>query len=301
LTKNHKFISPSPYNPSFPASGQTGLAEILLDRHLHSLTFTMHNMQNRINKLKQRAMKTIALYRVIQWRVLPVMILLIAACLLPGLSYGQFGQEWPVSFDGAPALKPAQLEISLFGAGSYHSSINGGGTVGYIPGARVGIGIIKNLDVKLAYGRGFYKFTHDKLQDSKVNNLCLAPKYSLLNGHLAIQVPFTVMFANWESYDGENKTETLYLLTPRLIGTIRVKNLVEFNLAPFFNAFFPGHDIDPLYFVGGNLGVAVSTNLDRWSIRPEGFVTYYIPKSGATNYKSYYYGWGLAFTYNIDL
>jgi hypothetical protein len=209
-----------------------------------------------------------------------------------------YGQDWPVSFDGAATLKPAQLEISLYGAGSYLSSKIGDGTIGYLPGLKVGIGILDIFDVKLAYSRGFYKFD-TKLEDSKVNNISIMPKVSLLNRHLAFQVPFTFMLSNWE-YEGKTKTETYYLLSPRIISSIHYKQFVEFNVSPCLEVFIPGHGIDPSYFIGGNIGFAFSSNLQRWSVRPEGFISYYLPKSGATNYKILYYGWGLAFTFNID-
>ena len=209
------------------------------------------------------------------------------------------GQDWPVSFEGAPALKPAQLEISLYGAGSYlHSSV-GKGTIGYTPGIKIGIGIVDHFDVKLAYSRGFYKDYNDKLSDSKVNNISIMPKVSFLKGHLAFQLPFTVMVFNAD-YNEESKTEVFYLLCPRMIGSLRFKEIVEFNFSPFFETFIPGHGNDPSYFIGGNVGVSLSSNLQRWSIRPEGFMSYFFPHNNSENYKIYYYGWGLAFTYNID-
>jgi hypothetical protein len=63
--------------------------------------------------------------------------------------------------------------------------------------------------------------------------------------------------------------------------------------------FIPGHDADPTWFVGGNLGFAFSSNLDRWSVRPEGFIHYVIPQEG--DHGSTMFGWGLSFTYNINL
>jgi hypothetical protein len=238
-------------------------------------------------------MKTSRSYkRTILTKIIGAGIFILASMNLQ-VSYCQF---WPVSFDGAPALKPAQLEISLYGAGSYISSDGGGGTIGYIPGMRVGIGIVKNFDVKLSYSRGFYKF--DKLADSKQNNIGIMPKVSFLKGHLAFQFPFTVILFNIKRYE-ESKLETYYLLNPRFIISFHYKQYVEFNMTPSFEAFIPGHDIDPSYFIGGNIGFAFSSNLQRWSVRPEGFISYLFPKGENNNI--IYYGWGLAFTFNIDL
>lgn len=211
------------------------------------------------------------------------------------------GQQWPVSFEGASALKPAQLEISLYGAGSYYTISYGGesvsGTIGYLPGLKVGIGIVNNFDVKASYSRGFYKRA-TKLEDSKSNNISIMPKVSFLQGHLAFQLPFTVMLAN-VSYNGEERSETYYLLSPRLIGSYRYKQYIEVNLSPLFEVFIPGQGDDPSYFIGGNLGLALSSNLQRWSVRPEGFISYLFPQDDV-DYSFLYYGWGLAFTYNID-
>ena len=244
-------------------------------------------------------MKTIAAFKKSAIPLISGMVLLLLGCLNPHVSSGQ---DWPVSFDGASALKPAQLEISLYGAGSYYTAKYSGkshsGTTGYTPGLRVGVGIVKNFDVKLGYSRGFYKYS-TRLEDSKVNNILIMPKVSFLKEHLACQLPFTVMVAGW-SYEGQSKTETYYLLSPRIIGTIRIRQIFEINLSPVFEAFIPGHGVDPSYFIGGNVGMAFSTNLRRWSVRPEGFISYYLPHADQSGYKFINYGWGLAFTYNID-
>jgi hypothetical protein len=207
------------------------------------------------------------------------------------------GQVWPVNFDGAQALKPAQLELSLYGSGSYLSYLSSdydGGTLGYTPGFRAGIGIVNNFDVKLSYSRGFYKFS--KLEDSKQNVIGIAPKVAFLKEHLAFQLPFNVILFNSE-YEG-SKLEAMYMLNPRIILSFHYQQYVEFNIAPSCQIFIPGHDVDPSYMIGGNLGFAFSSNLQKWSVRPEGFIYYLIPRG--ENYKELMYGWGLSFTYNID-
>ena len=248
-------------------------------------------------KLKFNVMETFTFFKKKQIRIMIGILLLFFGLQNPKMMYGQ---DWPVSFEGAPSLKPAQLEISLYGAGSYLSSTFVKGTIGYLPGLKIGIGIVNHFDVKLSYSRGFYKFSsEDKLEDSKVNNICIMPKASILNGHLAFQLPFTLM-ATSVTTNGDKKTELYYLLSPRIIGSLHYKQFVECNLSPFFEVFIPGHGEDPYCFIGGNLGFAFSSNLKRWSVRPEGFISYYFPKSGEVNYKIIYSGWGLAFTYNID-
>ena len=210
-----------------------------------------------------------------------------------------YGQNWPVSFDGAAALKPAQLEISPYGAGSYYASEHDGGTIGYTPGLKFGIGIVRNFDVKLSYERSFYKLGYDNLEDSKQNNLSIMPKVSFFKEHLAFQLPFSVILFNSWAKDG-NKLDAYYSFNPRIIVSFRYKQYVEFNLAPSFEIGIPGHGMDPSYMVGGSIGFAFSSNLLRWSVRPAGFIDYLIPQKGSTS-DFIIYGWGLSFTYNINL
>jgi len=223
------------------------------------------------------------------------LVLCIFGWIAPSVVNAQF---WSVSFEGAPALKPAQFEISLYGAGTYYSFSNGSGTLGYIPGMKLGIGLGGNFDLKLAYGRGFYSNPfNNKLEDSKQNQVSIMPKYSFLKGHLAFSLPLAVIFYNFKT-GSETKLYTYYLVAPRFTGSFHYKQYVEVNISPAFDFFIPGQGGDMSYLVGGNLGFGFSSNLERWSVRPEGYVNYLIPAKTVTG--GLYYGWGLAFTFNID-
>jgi len=221
--------------------------------------------------------------------------MVVLQCTNPQVSYGQF---WMVSFDGAPALKPAQLELSVYGAGSYYTMKNESGTRGYTPGLKVGIGIAKNFDAKLSYSRGFVHY-FIKLEDSKFNNISVMPKFSFLKDYLAVQLPFTLILYN-EGSDDSKKLRAIYSFGPRVIFSIHHKKIMEFNISPAFEIMIAGAGGDPSYRIGGNIGFAFSSNLERWSIRPEGFINYLLPqKDFSANLIRY--GWGLAFTYNINL
>jgi hypothetical protein len=223
------------------------------------------------------------------------LLLCFLGLIVPFLAHAQF---WSVSFDGAPALKPAQFEISLYGAGTYYSIDNNKGTLGYIPGMKLGIGLGGNFDLKLAYGRGFYSDPGtNKLEDSKQNQISITPKFSFLKGHMAFSLPLSVIFYNLK-YRGETKLYTYYLVAPRITGSFYYKQYVEFNISPAFDFFIPGQEDDPAYLLGANVGFAFSSNLNRWSVRPEGYVNYLLPTKRNTG--GLFYGWGLAFTFNID-
>ena len=75
------------------------------------------------------------------------LVLFILGWMVPAEANAQF---WSLSFEGAPALKPAQFEISVYGAGTYYTINNSKGTLGYIPGMKLGIGLGGNFDLKLA-------------------------------------------------------------------------------------------------------------------------------------------------------
>ena len=223
------------------------------------------------------------------------LVLFILGWMVPAEANAQF---WSLSFEGAPALKPAQFEISVYGAGTYYTINNSKGTLGYIPGMKLGIGLGGNFDLKLAYGRGFYSNPiTSKLEDSKQNQVSIMPKYSFLKGHMAFSLPLSVIFYNIKT-SNETKLYTYYLIAPRFTGSFHYKKYVEFNISPAFEFFIPGQAGDISYLLGGNIGFAFSSNLDRWSVRPEGYVNYFLPSKGQT--AAFFYGWGLAFTFNID-
>lgn len=223
-------------------------------------------------------------------RTLSVSLLFL--CLQSG-----YGQVWFINFDGAPVLRPGQIEASLLASGSYMNYDGQTLIKGLLPGIRAGVGITSFLDVKASYTRGFYKFNLGDLtdwEDTKGNNFTLSPKFSFLGGKLAVKLPFSVMWYK----DGE-LSETYYNLGPRVIFSLRHKKYVERSLSPFFEVFFYDEG-ESDYSAGGNLGFAFSSDLDRWSIRPEGYVGYIFPK-GEQEKGILVYGWGLAATVSFDV
>ncbi|MCK9421843.1 MAG: hypothetical protein M0Q38_04540 [Bacteroidales bacterium] len=240
-------------------------------------------------------MKTNSTFRKVTFRVI-----VCAAILIVGTMYIQDGysQIWPVNIDGAPVLKPGQLETTLFFSGSYSLYKGKSETYGYLPGIKIGFGIAKNFDLKLAYSRGFYTFlSKGKWTDSKANNITISPKVSFLKGILGIKVPFTFILYN---NDYDKKINVYYTISPRVIVSLHYKQYVEFNMSPFFEVFIPGEGIKPIYSVGGNFGFAFSTNLQRWSVRPEAFLSYPIPNNNIES-DIIIFGWGLAATFNFDV
>jgi len=239
-------------------------------------------------------MKTITMFRKSTYRLITCAAIIIVGSMHVLVGYGQF---WPVNFDGAPALKPGQVETSLFFSGSYISSDGKTIITGYLPGIKIGFGIAKNFDLKLSYGRGFYTILNNKEWfDSKENNIIISPKVSFLKGILGIKVPFSFILYNNEA---SKKIKVFYIISPRIIVSLHYKQYVECNISPVFEIYLPGRGVDPIYHLGGNLGFAFSSNLERWSIRPEAFLSYPIPDKNNIS-DMLVYGWGVAATINFD-
>jgi len=204
-------------------------------------------------------------------------------------------------FDGARTLRQAQLEITPFASGSYYHATNRTAT-GYLGGIRAGIGISKKFDLRVAYGYGDYNaaVSYHYLK-SRQQVVTLEPKFSFLNGHLSFQVPVGLIFSK--------ANRSSFWLQPGITGSLRIKEFMEFNLTTSIEIVTPGvyshagvslmggfdPDFDPI--LGGNFGLAFSSNLRRWSVRPEGFL--YFPLGQYSH--NMFYGWAVAFTYNIDL
>jgi hypothetical protein len=265
------------------------------------LTLFHEKTKKQILNLKLSAMKTINKYGKSKFLVIVWAAMLIACSTYVHEGYGQLA---PANFDGAPVLDPGQMETSLFVTGTYvsHKDMDGTYIKGYIPGIKLGFGIAKHFDLKLAYTRGIYAYKFmdwSDWEDSKVNNITLIPKVSFLNGILAVKIPASISFYH-NDYNYEDKTKVNYLISPRVIASLHIKQIVEFSLSPFCDIFIPGEEGDPTYFVGGNLGFAFSTNLKRWAVRPEAFLSYQIPQ-GDNDTGSTIFGWGLSANFNFDL
>ncbi len=240
-------------------------------------------------------MKTITMFRKGTFQVIVFAAIFIAGSMHVQVSYGQY---WPVNFDGAPALKPGQLETSLFFSGSYLSYQSKSTTMGYLPGIKLGFGIANNFDLKLSYSRAFYTFLKNgSWTDSKENNITISPKVSFLKGILGIKVPFSFILYN-DYYT--KKVKAYYIISPRFIVSLHYEQYVEFNISPFLDIYILGEGIEATYLLGGNLGFAFSSDLKRWSVRPEAFLSYPLPSKNNSS-GTIIYGWGLAATINLDV
>lgn len=94
----------------------------------------------------------------------------------------------------------------------------------------------------------------------------LGVKFGLVPDRLALHIPVGAVF-------GEDlETSETWTVAPTLLATWR--GGPNFELTPSLKAIYPFASEDPELFLGFHLGAGISTNLDRWALRPEvGIVT----------------------------
>ncbi|MGB6867171.1 MAG: hypothetical protein WBE11_15910 [Candidatus Aminicenantaceae bacterium] len=125
-------------------------------------------------------------------------------------------------------------------------------------GIQAGYGIFSKMDFRLRYER--ISVDMNSNDSFNVNVLGFGPKFSLLKDWIAFYVP--VGFAFGEDIE----VSDTWQVHPTLLFTLPISKYFEFNpsakvLIPFKS------EQDTL--VAFNLGLAISTNLEKWAIRPE--------------------------------
>jgi hypothetical protein len=130
-----------------------------------------------------------------------------------------------------------------------------------------------------------------------VNNISISTKFSFLDGILAVKIPVAFSLYN-DTY--ADKLRVNYMIGPRFIVSLHIKQYVEFNISPFIEMNIRGDNANIYWATGGNFGLALSSNLKRWAIRLEAFVNYPIPGKYVSK-GQLIYGWGISANFNIDM
>jgi hypothetical protein len=178
-------------------------------------------------------------------------MLFLVACMFA--SFSCFAPAFS-ELQSARLLGPGNAEISP----SYSRVDGGSDHVQNHYGVQAGIGILKVMDFRFRYEYA----NVDPGQDDAfgVNMMGFGPKLSLVRNWLAIYVP--VGFAFGEDIE---VSET-WQAHPTLLFTVPFSERFEINTS--VKALIPLHeDSDPMYAV--NLGVAISSDVRRWAVRPE--------------------------------
>ena len=160
------------------------------------------------------------------------------------------------SFESARMLKKGDIEMS----GHYSHYVfkdNGESqTTNNNYGARVGYGINNKFNVKLRYER-LIAPSSESTSSYGLNYIDLAPKFQLLPGKIAGTLPIGLYF---------DESDTKYVISPKLLFTYPARDKFEATLAAKADIFpQDGGDV----YLGFNLGLGVSSNLNRWALRPE--------------------------------
>lgn len=157
------------------------------------------------------------------------------------------------SYESARMLGKGETELT----GSYtHYTVSSEGESDAINnnyGVRLGFGFNDIFNLKLRYER----LAPTSEDASGVNYIDIAPKFQIVKGKIAGTLPLGLYF------DGDDSE---FVLSPKFIFTYPANDKFEVSLATKADI-FPG-DVDNVY-LGFNLGLGISSDLNRWAIRPE--------------------------------
>jgi hypothetical protein len=165
------------------------------------------------------------------------------------------------SFERAATLGKGNVEAG--GSFSHYTGIADGESESLHNnvGARIGFGVSDKMDLKIRYERigDYYDY------------LSVVPKFSLSPKKTALLLPLSM-------YSASQSGKT-YSIAPQFINTFTSKkNTADFSLSLKGDLLFSpattdiyGNKIQSStdFLVGFNAGAGISSNLDKWAIRPE--------------------------------
>lgn len=175
------------------------------------------------------------------------------------------------SYESAKTLNKGQLEL----AGNYSSyslryedenEQKEMSKVNKNYGFRIGYGISPRFDLKFRYERLVPLLQSDKEQLNGANYFALTPRYAILMNHIAGALDVGV-YSYYLKED--NQSDVMFFFTPRLAFTYPSGKHFDLTL----NAKVDIMPTASLTFLGLNLGCGISSDLNKWALRPEiGFI-----------------------------
>lgn len=126
-------------------------------------------------------------------------------------------------------------------------------------GAQIGFGLAKFMDLRLRYE---HLSISDEEDSISANVIGFGPKFRLAKNWLAFYVP--VGFAFGGDIEGSSHTWQVH---PTLLATFPVAKFLEINPSAKVMIPFDNDAFDTLYAF--NLGLAISSDVTKWAIRPE--------------------------------
>lgn len=129
-------------------------------------------------------------------------------------------------------------------------------------GAQVAYGITPRLDMRLRYEFIWLK----DAADENVSVIGFGPKFALWQDWLAVTVPVGKIISDIGADVNGNPPNTWQVHPTLLFSAPVIKDMVHINLSP--KLLIPLCD-DCQSLVAANFGLALSTNLNKWALRPE--------------------------------
>jgi len=175
------------------------------------------------------------------------------------------------SYESAKTLNKGQIELT----GNYSSyslrtedeyEKKGTEKVNKNYGFRIGYGITPRLDLKFRYERLVPALQEDKDQLDGANYFALTPRYGFLKDHITGALDIGL----YTYYLKEDKqSDAIFFFTPRLAFTYPSGKYFDLTL----NAKVDVLPSESLTYWGLNLGCGISSDLNKWALRPEiGFI-----------------------------
>ncbi len=129
-------------------------------------------------------------------------------------------------------------------------------------GVQIGYGVTKFMDLRLRYE--YLRATVDPETTANVNIIGFGPKFRLAKNWLALYVPIGFAFGGDMEAGASSDTWQIH---PTLLATLTFGKYLEINPSAKIMIPFSKAEFDTLYAF--NLGFAVSTDVNKWAIRPE--------------------------------
>lgn len=148
-------------------------------------------------------------------------------------------------------------------------------------GLRVGYGLTDRFNLRVRYIR----MIPEGEDGGSVNYMAVSPKFSLKENVFALTTPIGAYF-------GEG--DPTWFFSPRIILTHSLPNdKFDFSFSSKVD-FYLEEDVDPT--IGFNIGAGLSTDLNRWAIRPEVGLLFNTDSEDSAKY----WAFGVGLTYNIS-
>lgn len=157
------------------------------------------------------------------------------------------------TYESARMLGKGEIEVT--GNYSHYSASSEGESdaVNNNFGVRLGYGINNKINLKLRY-EGLISTYEDA---DMVNYLDIAPKFQIIEGKIAATLPLGLYFTGDDSK---------FVISPKFMFTYPANDKFEVTLATKADI-FPEDESN--VYLGFNLGLGISSDLNRWAIRPE--------------------------------